>query len=114
MGFLDENPGGYMGFNRSPTYTGASGIWGLKSMLNSIYVGLWPGLFIPIAATGGTITTIGNYRYHAFTSSGTFNITKTGTLGEIDYIVVGGGGGGIGLNYSTIFPNWGTNRKNLS
>lgn len=50
----------------------------------------------PITATGGTITTIGNYKYHAFTSVGTstFTVTDTGTDGELEYLIVGGGGGG--------------------
>ncbi len=46
----------------------------------------------PIVATGGTITTTGGFRYHTFTSSGTFQITS-GT-GNVDFFVLGGGGGG--------------------
>ena len=42
-------------------------------------------------ATGGTITTSGNYRFHTFNSSSTLQITA-GT-GNLSYIVVGGGGG---------------------
>ena len=44
-----------------------------------------------MTATGGTITTNGNYKVHSFTSSGTFTVTGTGT---VEYLVVGGGGGG--------------------
>jgi len=32
-----------------------------------------------IAATGGSITTSGNYKIHKFTSSGTFNVTNSGS-----------------------------------
>jgi hypothetical protein len=47
------------------------------------------------AATGGTITTSGDYKYHAFTGSGTFAIQTAGNAagGTIDYMVTAGGGG---------------------
>ena len=53
-------------------------------------------IFNPIVATGGTITDIGDYRYHAFTSVGTstFTITDEGTAKAVDVLVVAGGGGG--------------------
>jgi len=44
--------------------------------------------------TGGTITTSGNYRYHTFTSSGTF--TNTISNLSVDYMTVAGGAGGGG------------------
>lgn len=47
-----------------------------------------------ITATGGTITTDGNFKVHTFTSSGTFTIT--GGSGSVDSLVVGGGGGAGG------------------
>ena len=48
-----------------------------------------------LAATGGNSTIdSGGYRYHVFTSNGTFTITA-GT-GNIEYIIVAGGGGGGG------------------
>ena len=43
-----------------------------------------------VAASGGTITTDGNYKVHTFTSSGTFTITSAG---DVEYLVVAGGGG---------------------
>ncbi|AYP28163.1 hypothetical protein vBLenPICBM1__50 [Lentibacter phage vB_LenP_ICBM1] len=46
-----------------------------------------------MTATGGTVTTDGNYKYHTFTSSGTFTITN-GDAQTVEYLVVGGGGGG--------------------
>ena len=41
--------------------------------------------------TGGTITTVGGYKVHKFTSSGSFVVTKSGV---VEYLVVAGGGSG--------------------
>jgi hypothetical protein len=50
-----------------------------------------------VAATGGTITTCGNYKIHTFTGPGTFTVTNTGPgSSTVDYLVVAGGGGGQG------------------
>lgn len=43
--------------------------------------------------TGGTITTTGGYRYHAFNSSGSL-VVPAGFTGAADVLVVAGGGGG--------------------
>ena len=56
--------------------------------------------FIGVAATGGTITTDGDYKVHSFTSSGTFQVTTAGTEPEVEYLVVAGGGSGAGKYYS--------------
>jgi len=50
-----------------------------------------------VAATGGTITTSGDYKIHTFTSSGTFTVTDAGNAAgsdSVDYMVVAGGGAG--------------------
>jgi hypothetical protein len=50
-----------------------------------------------VAATGGTITTCGNYKIHTFTGPGTFTVTNAGNPGgstTVDYMVVAGGGSG--------------------
>jgi hypothetical protein len=50
-----------------------------------------------VAATGGTITTCGNYKIHSFTGPGTFTVTCAGNpLGSssVDYLVIAGGGSG--------------------
>jgi hypothetical protein len=44
-------------------------------------------------ATGGTVTTVGEYTIHNFTSIGTFTVTDS-TLTEVEVLIVGGGGGG--------------------
>jgi len=43
------------------------------------------------SATGGTLTTSAGYKYHTFTSSGTFTVIGSGT---VDYLIVAGGGNG--------------------
>ena len=48
-----------------------------------------------ISATGGTITTDGNFKIHAFTGDGDFVVTGGGgDLGIAGYMIVAGGGGG--------------------
>jgi len=50
-----------------------------------------------VAATGGTITTSGDYKIHRFTGPGTFEVTAgSGDLAIVDYLVVAGGAGGGG------------------
>jgi hypothetical protein len=52
-----------------------------------------------ITATGGTVTTSGDYKIHTFTSDGSFVVSAAGSpLGSdtVDYVVVAGGGGGSG------------------
>ena len=51
-----------------------------------------------IAATGGTIYTSGNYKYHKFTADGTFTVTSTQGISIVDALVIAGGGGGGGDN----------------
>jgi len=56
-------------------------------------------------ATGGTITTCGDYKIHTFTSPGTFCISQAGNPAgggdTVDYLVVAGGGGAGGSS-----PAW--------
>ena len=47
-----------------------------------------------ITATGGTITTCGDFKIHTFTSSGCFSVTGGGgPVAVADYLVIAGGGG---------------------
>src|SRR6056300_375597 len=51
-----------------------------------------------ISATGGTLTTSGNYKIHTFTGDGCFVVSCEGNQGaEVSYLVVAGGGSG-GIN----------------
>ena len=47
-------------------------------------------------ATGGSVTTDGDYKIHTFNSSGTFTITTLGSDGIVDILNIAGGGGGGG------------------
>jgi len=71
-----------------------------------------------VTATGGTVTTTGDYKFHAFTSSGCFAVSCSGNAAgssSVDYLVIagggaghydnGGGGGAGGFRYSnSTFP----------
>ena len=59
-----------------------------------------------IQATGGTITTCGNYKIHTFTSPGTFTVSTAAICSadnNVDYLVVAGGGGSAGTNCNSCF-----------
>jgi len=78
-----------------------------------------------ITATGGTITTSGNFKIHSFTGDGCFVVSSlgnsptvpTGGPSNVDYLVVAGGGGAGGTwgggggagGYRTTFPSPGCN-----
>jgi hypothetical protein len=50
-----------------------------------------------VTATGGTITTCGDYKIHTFTGPGTFTVTCAGNAAgsnSVDYLTIGGGGSG--------------------
>ena len=49
-----------------------------------------------LQATGGTITEVGGYVIHTFTTNGTFEVTAG--AGAVEVLVVAGGGGGGGDN----------------
>ena len=52
-----------------------------------------------VTATGGSVTTDGDYKIHEFTSSGTFAVTEEGNSAgsnEIEYVIIAGGGSGGG------------------
>ena len=55
-----------------------------------------------IVATGGTITTSGDYKIHTFTGPGTFCVSQISSVSAnnvVSYAIVGGGGGGGRDNY---------------
>ena len=50
-----------------------------------------------LVATGGTITTSGDYKIHTFTGPGTFTVTNTASVSAentVSYLVIAGGGSG--------------------
>jgi hypothetical protein len=50
-----------------------------------------------VAATGGTESTVGDYKIHKFTGDGTFTVSNAGNAAgndKVNYLTVGGGGGG--------------------
>ena len=54
-----------------------------------------------ISATGGTITTDGDFKVHVFTGDGCFVVSTAGNAAgsdDVDYLVVAGGGGGGNAN----------------
>mgnify|MGYP003132993281 CR=1 FL=1 len=55
------------------------------------------GFPVYITATGGSISTSGNFKIHTFTSNGTFTVCSVGNSAgsnTVDYLIVAGGGGG--------------------
>ena len=62
------------------------------SKYNNFYYGAAPFT----VATGGTITTVGDYKIHTFNSSDNFVVSQLGTAPNdvVAYLVVAGGGGG--------------------
>ena len=55
-----------------------------------------------VAATGGTVTTSGDFKIHTFTGPGTFCVSNAGNSGgsnSVEYIVVAGGASGGGGYY---------------
>lgn len=59
-----------------------------------------------ITATGGTIVTTGGFKYHTFTSSGTFQVTAGSGLIEV-FVLGGGGAGGGDFSGSTFYAGGG-------
>jgi hypothetical protein len=57
-----------------------------------------------VTATGGTVTTCGNYKIHTFTGPGTFTVCSVGNPAgsdTVDYLVVAGGGAGANAKDAT-------------
>jgi hypothetical protein len=66
-------------------------------MLFRVYLNNTEQNLCPLLATGGIMTTDGEYTVHRFTSNGTFNIgfgTDMVPNVNVSVLVVGGGGGG--------------------
>lgn len=76
---------------------------------SSIGSGSWS-----IVASGGTVSDVGPYRVHTFTTDDTFTVTSASTDSWIEVFLVGGGGGGCmwggggggggGVTYAAKYP----------
>ena len=60
-----------------------------------IYNGTTWVLIGKFVATGGTLTTVGGFKIHTFTSPGTFSVTGGNASSEL-MVIAGGGSGGSG------------------
>jgi len=77
-----------------------------------------------VQATGGTITTSGDFKIHTFTGSGTFTVTNAGQASgsnSVNYLVVAGGasggnfgGGGGAGGFRTNYPSPATGGLSVS
>jgi hypothetical protein len=105
VGTTAQRPGtAYNGYYRVNTTTNNVEMYYNSIWYNLQYIGT-------IAATGGSITTSGNYKIHTFTGTSNFVVTDapTGTTVEVLLIAgggaggsgYGGGGGGGGYYYNT-------------
>ena len=56
-------------------------------------------------ATGGTVTTDGNYKVHTFTGGGTFSVSQVGDDPSVSYLIAAGGAAGGG-GYGGSAQNW--------
>ena len=79
--------------NRSVMFVYADGTQGWKAVQsdNGFYGQAY------IVASGGTVTTSGDFKIHTFTGPGTFSVTCAGNgagSNTVDYLVIAGGGGG--------------------
>ena len=70
-----------------------------------------------VTATGGTVTTVGDYKVHTFLSDGTFTVSNSGHPSgstTVEYLVVAGGGaGGRGQNAGSAAGGAGGLRTNF-
>jgi hypothetical protein len=93
--YVDSNKGWMVYLNQAAGTTPSSGIEGFGGYDTEPF----------IAATGGTVTTSGDFKIHTFTGDGCFVVSNTG-LGTptnpstVDYLVVAGGGGTPTGDYS--------------
>jgi hypothetical protein len=70
---------------------GNRGIWSIFDQLYFIGRGSWKSV---IQATGGSVTDVDGYRYHEFTTPGTFDVSSASFGAEIEVLSQGGGNTG--------------------
>tara|TARA_B100000029_G_scaffold129504_2_gene122994 strand:- start:3116 stop:4573 length:1458 start_codon:yes stop_codon:yes gene_type:complete len=100
---IDTNPSGGVGTIWANTTSGELFVCTDATAGANVWANVGEGTgdvspFTGMVATGGTITTDGDYKIHTFTDSGDFNITTLGSLGTLEYLVIAGGGSGGGGN----------------
>ncbi len=84
---INRPAGSYRVKLKNPAGAFSEGLVPLMAIFNSFFT----------TATGGIITTDGDYKIHTFNSSGTFEVLQLGTVDPLfEYLVIGGGGGGGG------------------
>jgi len=99
-GFTTNNPAVTLQFTAEATYSvtakavNIAGTYGTSA--NSSADSLLIQNYVGITATGGTITTDGDYKVHTFTSSGSFAISAMNDGSAVEYLLVAGGGAGGG------------------
>ena len=85
--YVDSNKGWLVKLNQAAGTTPSSALSGFQSSYDT------PEPLIN--ATGGTITTSGDFKIHHFTGDGCFVVSGGGgDLGVVGYVIVAGGGGG--------------------
>ncbi len=89
---VDFDSGTYISSDYVSSVSGVELLGVEKPVVDSNTVGHWSFGDLPyFSASGGTVTRVGDYVIHTFTSSGTFTAH---TDGKVDVLVIGGGGGG--------------------
>jgi len=88
--------GGSAPHSLSEYYSAASGIPSSGAISIGNFHGATNALYT--VATGGTVTTSGNYKIHKFTGSGTFSVSALGNAAggtsSVEYLVIAGGAPG--------------------
>lgn len=97
--YIDSSKGWLVKTNQAAGTTPDSALTGYESSYDT------PTPPTYISATGGTITTTGDYKIHTFTGDGCFVVATApfGPAPGVDYLVVAGGGGGGQYTQGIIF-----------
>ena len=100
IGFTTNNPAVTIQFTAEATYSvtatavNTTGYYGTSASSNADSITIVNTTWT--TATGGTVTTAGDYKMHQFDASGSFVVTAVGTDANFALLVIGGGGGGGG------------------
>jgi hypothetical protein len=101
--YIDSSKGWLVKTNQAAGTTPDSALTGFESSYDT------PTPPVYISATGGTITTSGDYKIHSFTGDGCFVVATapSGPAPGVEYLVVAGGGGGGRYTQGIIFGSGG-------